>query len=163
MEVKKRNRKIARYLDIKIPHVPEGQEEIYKTFNSNQRRAVIARLILDTGHPRSVSQVALGKKFGITQQRISEDFKVVMPQVTKILKKEGEAVIHAVMNKAIRDCVNGTNAEKIKAAQLAKDYHGMLVESGEIEKAPNEVLNTDIDWSEAYDQAEKELEEEKDE
>ena len=59
------------------------------------------------------------------------------------------------MNKAIRDCVKGTNAEKVKAAQLAKDYHSMLLDAGEIDRAPQRI-ETDNKWSDVWKEVKEE-------
>lgn len=148
--------KLPNYLDIGIPMVKKGEEEKYKDFNYNHRRAAIARLILDTGHPRMVNQTALARKFDVTQQMISKDFLAVMPQIVSVMKKEGETVIHAVMNKVMKDCMNGDLKARVNAARIAKNYHDMLLDSGEIEKAPDKIETSETKWSDIYAQIQEE-------
>ncbi len=61
------------YLLVDIPEDKEPTE-----FSTDERRAdILVNVIFEHGHPYAVSQAKLAKRYGVTQQSISTDIKVL--------------------------------------------------------------------------------------
>lgn len=128
------------YLDVPIPNVKEGkkhQKEYFK-FNPAQRRGFIARLLLQEGHPRAVSQTKLADQFGVSDTLIHKDIVEIKKEIIKELPKDAEFFTNIVFSKVTKDLLKGDNKDKFNALKAIKMYYDWLFDSGVKRKVPQE-------------------------
>ena len=105
-------------------------EKDRKEYDAHERRKEIFDLIIKAGHPKSVSQTQLAKIYGVSQVMIHKDFRAIAEKVKKELPNDAEFITHVVFQSAIRSLSKGDNADKYKAAMLAKYWNDYLYDIG---------------------------------
>ena len=133
-------------------------------YTHSERREEILNLIIEAGHPKSVSQTSLAKIYGVTQCMIHKDIQAIAKDIKKNLPNEAEFITQVVFQSAIKKLAAGNNSDKFKAAKLAKDWNDWLFDMGRQPKAAQKLdatIHDDRisakDFSDAWDE-EKEVE-----
>lgn len=146
------------YERIEIPDDRPPEE-----YTAAERRAELYGMIREAGHPSSleVSQRELGGRYGVTQQAISLDVKLLRDYRKELVGDNAISTTEFVAERAVRGEIKDGNFAQALYAQLR--YMDFLFDMGELEKEP-ERLSLEDDNGEAYlsmlkAQAQKESEE----
>lgn len=114
------------YSELSPPDNKSPQDYTYA-----ERRAEIYRMIEDAGHPRNLerSQRELAKRYGCTQQNISNDFQRLREYEVNRNGNRNISMTRWLGSKAVRENVEQASNLKSKAEDLEK--------AGDIQKAAN--------------------------
>lgn len=110
-----------------------------KEYSATERRAEIYGMIEDAGHPRNLERnyVQLGERYGVTPQMISKDMKWIRSYEASHNATRAQAVTGWLAEKAVMQAVDDENFER--AFELQQEYVDYLIETGDIEAAPDEL------------------------
>lgn len=99
-------------------------------FSAAERRADIARIITDLGHPSMVNQSELAERYGVSQPQISKDIDAIAEYAEQSLGDRHELEIGSVFRRSLEGLLN--EGEWRKAARTAKDYSEWMTERSDI-------------------------------
>lgn len=109
-------------------------------YNTTERRAAILRDLIEVGHPRLLRQVALAKKYGVTQPQIHADLRALEKEIKEDMGTDAELITETFYKKAIADLIK--NKRHRDANELLKAWNEWLFDKGIKSKAPekNEII-----------------------
>lgn len=126
-------------------------------YNYRERRAEIITLILEAGHPGSISQTKLAQRYGVTQPQIHKDINAIKKLVIEKIGNDAKFISEIVYRKAIKEYMK--NEEYEKAIRVLESWNGWLFSVGAQDKVPEGTQNKPvirIVWGhEEYDEGEK--------
>ena len=134
------------YKDVKIP---EGKKK--KDYNVHERRAEILKLMLAAGHPKLLNQQLLADIYGVSHVMIFKDVERIKIEFTKDMGNDAQFVTQVIFNGAMKSLAKGSNADKYKAAMLAKTWNDWLFDLGAQKRTPIQTEDvTEYGLSDAY-------------
>lgn len=106
-------------------------------FTAAERRAEIAEIITQLGHPTMVNQTELAERYGVSQPQIHKDINRIAEHAADTLGDGHELEVESVFRRSIRGLLN--DEEWRKAAKTAKDYADWINDRTDIEDLREEV------------------------
>lgn len=117
--------------------LPVPEDKRPENYTWPERRSEIYNLIEEAGHPRNLerTQDRLGKRYGCTQQQISDDIDAIRDYEAESVGDDVRANTSFVCEKSVRELMD--DGEYKKAAELQMAYFEWLQEAGEEKKVPD--------------------------
>ena len=120
--------------DYRMVNIPNDKPPAEYTYV--ERRAEILQLIEEAGHPRAVSPVRLGERYGVTHGQISQDIDRLKTYINEhIDEKTVDSITETVYQKSIKELMdNGDYKDAVKAVESWNDW---LMDRGKVDKEPD--------------------------
>jgi len=112
--------------------IPVGKEP--KEYSYLERRAEILSLILQSGHPRLLSQSTLAQKYGVSPSQICLDFGALRKSIRENLGNDAELITYSVYNCAIMKLME--KEKYYEAWKVVDGFNRWLFDLGVKQKAP---------------------------
>lgn len=121
------------YRSVEIPTDERPSEYSY-----TERRAEILQFIEKAGHPGSVNQTQLGKRYGVSQQQISKDVDAIREYlVDSIDEQRVDAIVTTVFQTSLKELM--AEDRYSEAAAVCSQWTSWLFDRGQLEKEPDKV------------------------
>lgn len=135
--------------DVEYENIPIPDDKPREEYTYVERRAELYRLIEKNGHPRNieVTQAELGKKYGVSQRTISNDFEKLREYRRSRVGERAISSTEFIAEKAVRDAIERGDTDK--ALKLQLEYNRWLFDLGALEESPDK-LEVSGDPGEAY-------------
>lgn len=89
-------------------------------YSSTERRAALLQQVRDLGDPSMIHQGEAADRYGVSQQRISQDLDAIAEYVDEHLGERHELRVDSVFRRSIQGLLE--NEEYRKAARTVKEY-----------------------------------------
>jgi hypothetical protein len=134
-----------------------------ENYSEIERRAELYRMIEQEGHPKNLeqSQSTLGSKYGVSQQMISKDFRIIREYVASHDAKREKSkmgwLAEQTVSKHIEAAERAESAGRLDEAadrmedafDTQRDFMEYLIETGAVDAAPDQ-LEIEGDAGDAY-------------
>lgn len=129
--------------------IPDPDEKPRNRWNYLERRAEIAKLIIQVGHPRLINQTELANTYGVSQPQISQDLGQLKKYILLQIGKDADVIAETVFQKAISELIRTNPLDAVRAV---KEWYEFLYGRGYLEKTADrhEVINKNITVSKEY-------------
>ncbi|WP_248908138.1 hypothetical protein [Halocatena marina] len=121
--------------DIDYGAVDPPPEKSPTEYSYVERRAEIAKLIEQQGHPHGFNKAELGRRYGVSRTQIRKDLDRLKDYYTDRLGIDAKVESELAYRKIVREHLD--NGDYEKARRALDSWNGWLFDVGAQEKAPD--------------------------